>query len=660
MRDCLYLKMPKQKILLFLLLSFWFAFNTGEVEAFQSYRSISLSLSSPDSSNDNSNRLYFTASSGEGQDGFDGNKLGSLGSSPTIAFVQDFGSGKVLLTQDARALYPDTIQAYELELNDEAVTGTYTLSWGSFVSIPALWELSLTDSGADSTIDMQSQSSYAFSLPASVDTVRFSIKIDPINSVREISGDAGWRLLSIPKTGATSADISDDGIGAQFTSNTDSATIYTYDNSGVYEAVSSSATTLTDGYGLAVYFFNNTQNGSSELPLSLDVTGSEPGTDVSVSLNKLNTAGSVGTGGSGLANSYYTLVGNPFASNYNLNSITVTGGAIQDNIQLWDDSNSTYSQLDRTTPSIVAPWQGFWVEVLNANTATGITFPTSGKTASAASGTFFSKQNPDRVDITFTLSSENSYDEAIKLSFRSYAEFGMDVADASKLVPFDASYATMAFVGEYQGEAILKSVESLPFNLTEEVTLSLQPQFVGVDGKFTFAWKGTESIPSGWEMTLHDYEAGINVDMKTESEYIFNAVSDFASKVNPRSILDGPAVKPMKAKSLSANRFGLTIIPGTSVSNETESQPVRFALEQNYPNPFNPNTTIKYSLEEAGLVSLTIYNIVGQKVAELVNEVKPSGTHSINWNAPTLSSGVYYYRLISGNKVQIRKMTLTK
>ncbi len=475
-----------------------------------------------------------------------------------------------------------------------------------------------------------------------------------------ISGTAGWRLLSIPKTGATGADISDDGIGAQFTSNTDSATIYTYDNSGVYEAVSSSATTLTDGYGLAVYFFNNTQNGSSELPLILDVTGSEPSSDVSVTLNKSNTAGTVGTGGTGLANSYYTLVGNPFTSNYNLNSITVTGGAIQNNVQFWNDGSSTYSQLDRTAPSTIAPWQGFWVEVLNANAATGITFPTSGRSTSVTSGTFFSKQNPNKADIAFTLSSESTFDEAIKLSFRDYAAFGMDVADASKLVPFTLKHATMAFVGEYQGETILKSVESLPFNLTEEVTLSLQPQFVGVDGVFTFAWKGIESIPSGWEMTLHDYETGINVDMKTESEYIFNAVSNVASKVNPRSIFDGPAAKPMKAKSSSANRFGLTIVPGTSVSNETGSQPAHFALEQNYPNPFNPNTTIKYSLEEAGLVSLTVYNIVGQKVAELVNEVKPSGVHTINWNASSVASGMYYYRLVSGNEVQTRKMTLIK
>ena len=209
-----------------------------------------------------------------------------------------------------------------------------------------------------------------------------------------ISGTAGWRLLSIPKTGATGADISDDGIGAQFTSNTDSATIYTYDNTGAYEAISSSATSLTDGYGLAVYFFNNTQNGSSELPLILDVTGSEPLSDVSVTLNKSNTAGTVGTGGTGLANSYYTLAGNPFASNYNLNSITVTGGAIQNNVQFWNDGSSTYSQLDRTAPSTIAPWQGFWVEVLNANAATGITFPTSGKSTSATSGTFFSKKEP--------------------------------------------------------------------------------------------------------------------------------------------------------------------------------------------------------------------------------------------------------------------------
>ncbi|MBO6524924.1 MAG: T9SS type A sorting domain-containing protein [Balneolaceae bacterium] len=640
--------MPKLKTVLFIGFFFLVGFGIEETKAFQTFRSISLSLSSPDGSNDNSNKFYFTGISSEGQDGFDGSKLNSLGGSPTIAFVQDFGGEKVLLTQDARALYPDTIQTYELELKDKNVTGSYSLSWNNFVSIPSLWEISLTDVGVDSTIDMRVESSYSFSLPAAVDTVRFQIKINPVNSNREISGNAGWRLLSIPKTGAKGTDISDDGIGAQFTSNTDNATIYTYDDSGVYETVSSDGTVLTDGYGLAVYFFDNTTNGSSELPVMLDVAGDEATSDVTINLNKSIISG-------GLSH-YFTLAGNPFASNYNLNSLSTDAGSLQDNVHFWNNDTGTYEIGDRTSDFIVSPWQGLWLEVENAGTATTATFPISGKTSSDTTATYFSKESKNRGDLTFTLSSETTIDKAIRLSFREYALLGIDRAEASKLIPLSSTYATMAFKSNNR----LKSVESLPYNLTEEVKLDLEEQLVGVSGEFTLDWKGFETIPSEWKITFHDYETGANVDMRLQDKYVFTASALVTEKVNPLSILNGPAAIAQKSKSAAA-RFGIVITPNTtSVRNETDEEPAKFALEQNYPNPFNPSTTINYSIENSGQVQITVYNLMGQKVAELVNETKSAGSHNVTWNASSAASGMYYYRLESNGQTLTQKMSLIK
>lgn len=471
-----------------------------------------------------------------------------------------------------------------------------------------------------------------------------------------ISGDAGWRLLSIPKAGATGADISDDGIGAQFTTNTDSATIYTYDNTGAYEAVSSDATTLTDGFGLAVYFFNNTTNGSTALPITLDVSGSEPSSDVSVTLNNASSPGSVGTGGTGETNSYYTLVGNPFASNFDINTMTVSGNAIQNEVQFWNDGSSTYEQGDISASYIISPWQGFWVEVANTENAGDLTFPTSGKTTSTTSGTFFSKTLANRGDIKFTLSSDATLDKAIKIAFRENATLGFDRADASKLVPMVSEYATMAFKSNER----LKSVESLPYNLTEEVKLNLEEQLVGVSGEFTFDWSGLESIPSEWELILHDYEQGVNLDMRTNNAYIFYAESDANQKVNPLSMLTRPAATSQKSKS-DGTRFGITIAPNaTSVNNETDSKVTEFNLAQNYPNPFNPTTTINYSIENSGAVTLSVYNLMGQKVAELVNETKSPGSYNVTWNASQAASGMYYYRLEAGGQTLTRKMTLIK
>ena len=94
--------------------------------------------------------------------------------------------------------------------------------------------------------------------------------------------------------------------------------------------------------------------------------------------------------------------------------------------------------------------------------------------------------------------------------------------------------------------------------------------------------------------------------------------------------------------------------------NSVTTLPMEFKLEQNYPNPFNPSTTINYSVAEQGPVNLEIYNIVGQKVAALVNANQPVGNYSVKFDASKLASGVYIYRITTNNYVKALKMSLTK
>ncbi len=88
--------------------------------------------------------------------------------------------------------------------------------------------------------------------------------------------------------------------------------------------------------------------------------------------------------------------------------------------------------------------------------------------------------------------------------------------------------------------------------------------------------------------------------------------------------------------------------------------PREFILKQNYPNPFNPVTTIEYQLPERADVQLTIYNMLGQKVAVLINAEQNPGSYRITFNAQNLAAGVYIYRLKAGTFVQSRKMILLK
>src|ERR1035437_9760635 len=89
-------------------------------------------------------------------------------------------------------------------------------------------------------------------------------------------------------------------------------------------------------------------------------------------------------------------------------------------------------------------------------------------------------------------------------------------------------------------------------------------------------------------------------------------------------------------------------------------QPKEFVLSQNYPNPFNPTTTINYSIPKAGQVKLTIYNAIGSKVATIVNEYKQVGNYSVQFNSSNHASGIYFYKLESGQFSQIKKMILLK
>ena len=88
--------------------------------------------------------------------------------------------------------------------------------------------------------------------------------------------------------------------------------------------------------------------------------------------------------------------------------------------------------------------------------------------------------------------------------------------------------------------------------------------------------------------------------------------------------------------------------------------PIKFEMSQNYPNPFNPSTMIKYSLNTQSDVNLSIYNILGQKVMELVNTFQNAGTYEVNFTGTSLSSGIYIYSLSAGSNLITKKMMLLK
>jgi glucuronoarabinoxylan endo-1,4-beta-xylanase len=89
-------------------------------------------------------------------------------------------------------------------------------------------------------------------------------------------------------------------------------------------------------------------------------------------------------------------------------------------------------------------------------------------------------------------------------------------------------------------------------------------------------------------------------------------------------------------------------------------EPSSYELMNNYPNPFNPITAIGYQLSAVSDVKLKIYNVLGQKVATLVDERQQAGHHQVDWDASRFPSGVYYYRLEASEFVEVKKMILLR
>jgi hypothetical protein len=157
------------------------------------------------------------------------------------------------------------------------------------------------------------------------------------------------------------------------------------------------------------------------------------------------------------------------------------------------------------------------------------------------------------------------------------------------------------------------------------------------------------------------YEATINLRVG-ETTGDFNI--GYLTTVNTANMLqflnDQDADQELSGADTSMNH-PVTVLPVTSVTeNKLGGIPSEYKLDQNYPNPFNPSTTIRYSLPEGSDVKLAVYDVSGKEVKVLSEGFKSAGNYSINFSAAGLSSGIYYYRIITNAFTQTNKMLLLK
>jgi hypothetical protein len=138
----------------------------------------------------------------------------------------------------------------------------------------------------------------------------------------------------------------------------------------------------------------------------------------------------------------------------------------------------------------------------------------------------------------------------------------------------------------------------------------------------------------------------------------FDANQSFAGEVDNLRIFSRALTDQEVLELCALDGIIVTDVPGNE--NPDSPVPTQYALLQNYPNPFNPRTVIRYDLPASGNISLTVFDILGKKVATLVDGYQSPGIHSISFDATGVGSGTYFYRLQAGNFVDTKKFLVIK
>jgi len=177
------------------------------------------------------------------------------------------------------------------------------------------------------------------------------------------------------------------------------------------------------------------------------------------------------------------------------------------------------------------------------------------------------------------------------------------------------------------------------------------------DGRQVLGW------PVGAEWYLASTPAISDLDGDGDVEVVFSAHDkvfcwDLSDTYNQGSMEWPTFHHDLQRTGLYGSGCGLKL--GSEHQNQDEGLPKSFQLSQNYPNPFNPVTQIRYALPKDCWVRLEVCNILGQKIATLVEGKQKAGYKTTRWDAGSFSSGIYFYRLQAGDFVQTRKMVVLK
>lgn len=496
---------------------------------------------------------------------------------------------------------------------------------------------------------------------------------------RNIVGNTGWRMLSSPLS-TTYGDLLDSTITQGFSGafystgsmpgDTLQPNVLYYDetyetnldgdkatDNQRWRAPASASTSIPEAQGLYTYIFGDIDadplyNDQFPLPLTLAVQGQEnegDGNSVDFGITYTTTA-----------DSGWNMVGNPYAATIDWDDASSWAKTNVDNtIYVWDNTVSSFKTWNGTTgdldsQGLIAPFQAFWVKANDVNPSLEVS-----NDAKTFGGSYVGKIKNRGHDVpTISLTISNQKQEAsTHFMFTSHALNGKDNSDAYRLVP-PPGIGTFLDINSVAEDGSRLAINNLPrhFGQAIEIPIYVNAYKHGfsADEALTLSIKEFKNIPQGWQLTIQDNLVKSKLSIEEGVAYAFSYQGS-PNQLAPNFSTSGKP-KITSAKSRDKPRFTLIIHPG----EDGADLPSDFKLEQNYPNPFNPNTNIQFDLPVQSYTELAIFNILGQQITTLVRDELPAGTHTFNWNAGSYSSGVYLYRLVTGESVLTKKMILVK
>jgi len=242
----------------------------------------------------------------------------------------------------------------------------------------------------------------------------------------------------------------------------------------------------------------------------------------------------------------------------------------------------------------------------------------------------------------------------IEVKFNEKSISGIDSKDAFYLWPLANSYANLFFNIEDQSVKI----NSLPLSTDSELNFPIYMDAT-LSGEFTLNWP-LAAVPEEASIYLVEVASGKQYDLHQMESLTFSYTATAKKQVSKNSLLNRESGSISTITTSAEPVFILKINPFTTSAEETLDLPKDVELAQNYPNPFNPTATIQFGVPQQAKVTLEVFDVLGRKVRTLVNETKAAGRYSVRFDAQHLSSGLYFYRLVSGQKMIVKQMTLIK